>query len=392
MNRELFFRHVAQTSDEPIGIEVARAEGIYLYGPDGRRWIDFISGICVNNVGHGAPEVLEAIRRQSEAYLHPMVYGEAVMAPQAQYAARLAESLGGGLSSVFFTNSGAEAVEGALKLAKKYTGRSRLIGAKGSYHGCSHGAQSVSGSEEMKRGYGPFLPEVGFIRFNAFEDLAAIDERTAAVILDVIPAAGGIRLPEPGYLRALRRRCDETGALLIFDEIQTGLGRTGRMYAHEAEGVLPDILLLAKALGGGLPLGAFISRPELMEVLRRNPVLGHISTYGGHPLSCAAGLAAFSKIQRERLAEQVPAKEARLRQRLRHPALRELRGRGLLLGLYLQDPAQTEALRVAALDRGILTLGFLYGEPGLRIAPPLTISEAEIDLACGLLLDAMDAL
>ncbi|TAE58571.1 MAG: aspartate aminotransferase family protein, partial [Bacteroidetes bacterium] len=333
MNTDLFFHHVAQTSDESIALQVERAEGVWVYGPGGQRWLDMISGICVNNVGHGAPEVLEAIRRQSEKYLHPMVYGEAIMAPQVQYATRLAEALGHELSSVYFVNSGAEAVEGALKLAKKYTGRSELVACYNSYHGCSHGAMSVSGSEAMKAGFGPMLPGVTFIRYNHPEDLSAITRDTAAIILDVVQAAGGVLPADPDYLRALRQRCDETGTLLIFDEIQTGMGRTGRMFAHQHEGIIPDILLLAKALGGGLPLGAFISRPEIMDVLRRDPVLGHITTYGGHPLSCAAGMAAFDLINSRHLIERVPALEALLHKHLRHPKVLMLRGKGLLQGL-----------------------------------------------------------
>ncbi|GAB4402575.1 MAG: aspartate aminotransferase family protein [Bacteroidia bacterium] len=390
MLEDLYYRHIAQTSDESIALPVERAEGVWLYGPSGQRWLDLISGICVNNVGHGAPEVLAAIARQSAAYLHPMVYGEVIMAPQVHYAARLTGLLGHGLDTVYFTNSGAEAVEGALKVAKKYTGRQGLVAFGQAYHGSTHGAMSVSGIAGAAEGYGPGLPGVQHLPFNDVEALARIDEQTAAVIVEAIQAGGGLVLPAPGYLAALRARCDEVGALLILDEIQTGMGRTGTLFAHEALGPRPDILLLAKALGGGLPLGAFIGRAGIMDVIRRDPPLGYITTYGGHPLSCAAGLAALDKLLGERLLERVPALEQILLERLHHPLVAGCRGRGLFYALLFDDAATAEAVRQAALRLGVITIGFLGINNGLRICPPLTIAPEELHLACDILIAAMD--
>ncbi|MDX1905971.1 MAG: aspartate aminotransferase family protein [Bacteroidia bacterium] len=390
MNRDLFFEHIAQTSDEPIGIEVVRAEGIYLYGAQGERWIDFISGICVNNVGHGAPEVLAAIREQSERYLHPMVYGEAILSPQVTYAARLVQALDSRLQVVYFLNCGAEAVEGALKVAKKYTGRTGFVSCYNAYHGSTHGALSLTDPYTLPVGYGPLLPGVTFMRYNCPEDLALITDQTAAVVVDAIQAAGGIVVPDAGYLQAVRQRCDETGALMILDEIQTGFGRMGTLFAHLHYGVEPDILLLGKALGGGMPMGAFVTRPEIIDIIRRDPVLGHITTFGGHPVCCAAGLAAFDKIIRERLTERVPALEAILLARLRHPAILRLTGKGLLYGITLDTYKRAEAVREAALRRGLVTIGFLNGGVGLRIAPPLVITPEEMHAACDILLAALD--
>jgi acetylornithine/succinyldiaminopimelate/putrescine aminotransferase len=390
MIREDFFRHVAQTSDESMALPVERAEGMYLYGPEGERWLDFISGICVSNLGHGVPQILAAIEQQSRRYLHPMVYGEAIMSPQVQYATRLSEVLGGKLDTVYFTNSGAEAVEGALKVAKKYTGRTELLACHNAYHGSTHGALSITGNPGMKEGYGPLLPEVGFLRFNEEADLARITHKTAAICIEAIQGAGGVVLPKPGYLQAVRKRCDETGTLLILDEIQTGFGRTGSLFAHQAMGFEPDILLLAKSLGGGLPLGAFVCRGELVDVIRRDPVLGYITTFGGHPLSCAAGLAFLETLLASEVWENIPLREAQLRHRLQHPAIQELRGKGLMYALLLPDYAFAEAVRKQALALGLLSIGFLNIDNGLRISPPLNISEAEMDEACDLLLEAIE--
>lgn len=390
-DRKIIYRHVAQTSPESIGIEVVKAEGIYLYGPKGEKWIDITSGICVNNVGHGAPEIITAIQKQSELYLHPMVYGEAIMAPQAQYAAELARILGPGLDCVYFGNGGAEAIEGALKIAKKYTGRTEMISFYNSYHGSSHGALSVTGSAKKKKGYGPLLPEVSFIRFNKREDLQQITEKTACVIVEAIQGAGGMILPQEGFFQALRKRCTETGCLLILDEIQTGLGRTGDMFAHQGLGFKPDILVLAKALGGGLPLSAFICSQEIMSVIQENPVLGHLTTYGGHPLSCAAGLALVKKIEDEKLLENIPQLEKILTERLQHPDMLAVRGKGLMYAVLFKDFETCEKIRKEALARGLLSIGFLNIGNGLRISPPLTITEAELHTACDILLASIKA-
>ena len=391
MNHQtLFYQHIAQTSPESIGLEINRAEGIYFYGPNGQKWVDFISGICVMNVGHGAPEVMQAIEKQAKAYLHTMVYGEAIMGPQVEFAELLIKELNSRLDRIYFTNSGAEATEGALKIAKKYTGRSELISCFGAYHGSTHGALSVGGNPKKKEGYGPMLPQVKHIRFNSFEDLQQITEKTAAFIVEPIQGTGGIILPEPGYFQAVRQRCDETGTLLILDEIQTGFGRVGAKFAHQLYEVEPDILLLAKSLGGGLPLGAFISRTEIFEVIQQNPVLGHITTFGGNPLSCTAGMASFRKILDEGIIEQIPQKEAILHQRLIHPSINLIRGEGLLYAILFKDFDFTEKVRRALLQNGLVTLGFVNIDNGLRIAPPLTITEEELHHCCDLIIDTLN--
>ena len=355
---EAFFKHIAQTSPEPIGITVESAKGIYLYGPNGEKWIDFISGICVNNVGHGAKEVLNAIREQSEKYLHPMVYGEAIMSPQVRYAEAITSMLDEKLESVYFGNSGAESIEGAMKVARKYTGRQKILACFNAYHGSTYGALSATGNAWMKDGYGPFLPGVEHIRFNSIEDLDLITEEVAAIVIEPIQGAGGIVLPDEGYFLALRKRCNETGTLLIFDEIQTGFGRTGTMFAHESMGIVPDILVLAKALGGGLPLGAFITSIEIMSVIQRDPPLGHLTTYGGHPLCCAAGIAAWNKILDEKLMEGIPKLSQKMENKLKHPEIKELRGKGLMYALILENRAKAEKVRISALEKGLLTIGF----------------------------------
>lgn len=386
-----FFNHVAQTSPESIALPAERAEGVYIYGPNGERWIDLVSGICVNNLGHSDPDILQAIDTQVHKYLHPMVYGEAIMAPQVQYAARLAEVLGPGFESVYFLNSGAEAIEGAMKVAKKFTGRSEIIAFHNSYHGNSHGALSVTGNDSMKVGYGPFLPRIEFLKFNDFADLQRITSQTAAVVTEAIQGAGGVILPENGFLKALQDRCRETGTLLILDEIQTGFGRTGALFAHHLYGIRPDILVLAKALGGGMPLGAFITRHEVMDVIQANPVLGHITTFGGHPVSCAAGLALLNKLIQNRLLDRIPALEAVFRTRLTHPQVLGLRGLGLFFSVIFRDKTFAEAVRAEAYRRGVISIGFLNDEAGLRICPPLTMTVEEAETACRILLESVDA-
>ena len=391
-DQDLFYKHIAQTSPESIGLEIERAEGIYFYGPNGKKWIDFISGICVMNVGHGATEVLEAIDKQSKIYLHTMVYGEAIMSPQVEFASLIINQLNSRLDRVYFTNSGAEATEGALKIAKKFTGRSELISCYGAYHGSTHGALSVGGNPKKKVGYGPFLPQVKHIHFNSIEDLQEITEKTAAFIIEPIQGTGGIILPEPGYFEAVRKRCNETGTLLILDEIQTGFGRVGTTFAHHLYRVEPDILLLAKSLGGGLPLGAFISRTEIVEVIQQNPFLGHITTFGGNPLSCAAGLASFKKILDEDLIAQIPAKEKILHERLIHPKIKLIRGEGLLYAIIFEDYEFTEKVRRALLEAGLVTLGFINIDNGLRVAPPLTITQEELHLCFDIIIGVLNSL
>lgn len=377
-HREMFLRHVAQTSEEPMMVEIDRAEGVFLYGKDGKRYLDLISGIAVSGVGHGAPEVVKAVQTQAARFMHTMVYGEFVLSPQAQLAGKMADLLGPNLDNVYFVNSGSEAVEGALKLAKKFTGRQELLAFHQSYHGSTHGALSVTGAPELKEGYGPFLPGVDFLRFNAAEDLARITERTAAVIVEPIRGEAGIEPAHACYLRALRERCYQTGTLLILDEIQTGLGRSGTLFAHQAYHIQPDILVLAKGIGGGMPIGMFIASKEIMHVLTQDPVLGHITTFGGHPVNCAASLAAINKVLDEQLIDRIPALEEIIRNGLAHPAILELRGRGLMFAAELGSFEQVLATIKLCTERGLITDWFLHCNTAVRIAPPLTISESEL--------------
>jgi len=381
--RQLFLRHQAQTSEFPLLLEIERAEGVFMYTPEGRPILDLISGIGVSNVGHRHPRVLTAIREQRDRYLHLLVYGELVQAPPARLALAPAATLPESLSTVYFTNSGTEAIEGALKLAKRHTGRTELISAHNAYHGSTHGALSITGSEGFKNSFRPLLPDVRHLRYGSREDLALITERTAAVVLETVQGEAGVRIAPPGYLPAVRRRCTEVGALLILDEIQCGFGRTGTQWAFEQFGVVPDILVCAKGMGGGMPIGAFIASPEIMTGFQTDPILGHCTTFGGHPVSCAAALATLQVIQDEDLLAGVAAKAARLRAGLRHPAIRAVRGIGLLLAVEFDSFAQLKPIIDRALEsEGILTDWFLFCDNSLRIAPPLTISFDEIDQAC----------
>ena len=389
--RQLFLEHVGQTSDNPMMLEVERAEGVYLYGPDGRRWIDLISGVSVSAVGHGNRRVIDAICAQARDYLHLMVYGEAVESPQVRYAERIASLLPDPLDTVYFVNSGSEAVEGALKLAKRYTGRTEIIYYKNAYHGSTHGSLSVMGGEEYRNAYRPLLPDTRQIRFNEPADLRYVTPRTACVIIEPVQGEGGIFPADRDYLQALRDRCDQTGTLLIYDEIQTGLGRTGTLYFFQQYGIVPDILCTAKAFGGGMPLGAFIASNRIMSVLKTNPVLGHITTFGGHPVCCAAGLAALEYILSERLTEQADAKGALYESLLAgHPLVREIRRTGLLLGVEFGDSELTARIVLRAIDRGLMTEWFLFHDTAMRIAPPLTITDAEIRESCEILLEVLN--
>ncbi|HEY0059232.1 MAG TPA: aspartate aminotransferase family protein, partial [Flavisolibacter sp.] len=331
--RHLFLNHVAQTSSAPLALEIVKAEGCVLFDRDGKEYLDLIGGISVANTGHCHPKVIEAIENQIRAYMHVMVYGELVLSPQVQYAQLLTDHLPHTLNSVYFTNSGAEAVEGAMKLAKRATGRTEIIGFKNSYHGSTQGALSIIGDEYWRQAYRPLLPDVQHLQYNSFEELARITERTACVIVEPVQAEAGIIVPSAGWLEAMRQRCTDTGALLIFDEIQTGFGRTGALWAFEHSAVVPDVLLLGKALGGGMPMGAFISNRDIMNLLADAPVLGHITTFGGHPVCCAAGMAAFNVLMEERLFEKASAKEALFRKLLTHPKIRSINSCGLWMAI-----------------------------------------------------------
>jgi acetylornithine/succinyldiaminopimelate/putrescine aminotransferase len=398
-HRQLFFQHVAQTSDFPLALEIDRAEGVYIYstaGPSGQpmQYMDLISGIGVSNVGHRHPKVIGAIQQQLDKYLHLMVYGEYVQTPQTQLAQALASTLPASLDNVYFTNSGTEAVEGAMKLAKRYTGRTEIISCINAYHGATQGALSLSGDENFKRNYRPLLPDIRHIRHGAPADIDKITKNTAAVVMEVITAEAGIRVPDPAYLQAVRQRCTEVGALLIFDEIQTGFGRTGTFWAFEAFGanggpVIPDILLCAKGMGGGMPVGAFISSAEIMSVFKNNPILGHITTFGGHPVSCAASLATLQVIQNEKLYEQAEAKGQLFRQLLVHPAIKGIRGKGLMLAVEFESFAVLKPIIDRAIANGVITDWFLFCDNSMRIAPPLIITEAQIREACAVILAAI---
>ncbi|MGA7305331.1 MAG: aspartate aminotransferase family protein [Rhodothermales bacterium] len=389
---ENFRNHVAQTSDDPIGLIVDRAEGPFLFLDDGRRLIDLISGIAVSSIGHRHPRVIDAIRRQTERHLHVMVYGEFVLETQVRLAARLAELLPPELQVVYFTNSGTEAVEGALKVAKKFTGRHRLIAFERSYHGDTQGSLSVTGRDVYRKPFEPLLPDVTFLPFDDVAALSAIDSETAAVITEPIQGEGGVRVPSQTWLEMLRERTAGAGAMLIFDEVQTGMGRTGSLFAFQQAGVIPDILCLAKAFGGGMPLGAFISSAEIMRALRVDPPLSHVTTFGGHPVSCAAALAALEVLLDEDLIPRALDIERRVRERLRHPLIVEIRGRGAMLGMVLASASATRAVAAGALEKGVLTGWTLHSDTLIRLAPPLNIPFDVLDDALGVLMEILESL
>ncbi|MDP9047062.1 MAG: aspartate aminotransferase family protein [Bacteroidota bacterium] len=387
--RQLFLNNNAQTTNFPLLLEFTRAEGVYMYDVEGKAYIDLISGIGVSNLGHSNPYVVHAIKDQLDKYMHLMVYGEYVQTPQVRFAEKLISVLPTNLQSVYFTNSGAEAVEGALKLAKRYTGRRQIVAFKNSYHGSTHGALSVMGNEEFKQSYRPLLPGIDFIHLNHIVDLDRINEQTACVILETIQGEAGVRVPDAGYITALRKRCDETGALLILDEIQTAFGRTGKLFAFEHYGIVPDILLLAKALGGGMPAGAFIASDKVMSSLKENPILGHITTFGGHPVCCASGLAALEVLIRDNLIDTVEEKEALFRSLLLHPAIKEIRGAGLMLAVEFENFDLNKKIIDRCIENGVITDWFLHCSNAMRIAPPLIISLDEIKKSCAVIMEAI---
>lgn len=388
--RQLFLANNAQTTNFPLLLEFERAEGIYMYDKNGKAYIDLISGIGVSNVGHSHPYVINAIKEQLDKYMHLMVYGEYVQTPQVRFAEMLISLLPAGLQSVYFTNSGTEAVEGALKLAKRYTGRRQIVAFHNSYHGSTHGALSVMGNEGFKQGYRPLLPGVKFIGLNNMEDLRVITDQTACVIIETIQGEAGVRAPDAAYMKALRGRCNKTGALLILDEIQAAFGRTGKLFAFEHYNIEPDMLLLAKALGGGMPVGAFIASNQIMSALKENPILGHITTFGGHPVCCAAGLAALEVLLAENLLQQVAEKEALFRKLLVHPAIKEVRGKGLMLAIELENFAFNKKVIDRCIASGVVTDWFLHCSNSMRIAPPLVITHDEIEKASQTIISSIE--
>ncbi len=385
-----FFRYVAQTSSSPLVIEAAHAEGVYITDIHGKRYMDMVAGISVSHLGHRHPAVMEAIRKQLDKHLHLMVYGEFIQQSQTDYAVAISKHLPSPLETVYFVNSGSEAVEGALKLAKRFTGRFEIVSYHNAYHGSTAGALSVLGDETFKRPFRPLPPDIRFLDFNRPEQLEQISRKTACVIIEPVQGEAGVILPENDYLKQLRARCDETGALLVFDEVQTAFGRTGTLFAFEHYGVVPDILVLGKALGGGLPLGAFVASREIMETLTHDPGLGHITTFGGHPLSCAAGLAALNYLDSSGLLKTIPEKETLVREKMKHPLIREVRGEGLFFAIDLGDSALSRKTGEEALKRGVITDWFLFRDEAFRISPPLTITPEELAHGCDIFLKTLD--
>jgi acetylornithine/N-succinyldiaminopimelate aminotransferase len=387
--REQFLQHVAQTSPAPIGLQVTHAEGIILRDAAGKKYLDLIGGISVCNTGHRHPKVIEAIRQQVDQYLHVLVYGECIQSPQVEYASLLAKHLPPSLNCVYFTNSGTEATEGAMKLAKRATGRTGIVAFKHSYHGSTQGALSIMGDEYWRNAFRPLLPGIVHADYNSFDALTAITRSTACVVAETIQAEIGVKLPSAAWMAALRKKCTETGTLLILDEVQTGFGRTGTLWGFERFNIIPDILLLGKAAGGGMPLGAFIADKPLMQNLVVNPVLGHITTFGGHPVCCAAGMASMKVILDERLSEQVYEKENLFRSLLIHPRIKAVRSAGLLIALEFENFGTNKRIIDKCLELGVLTDWFLFAPHCMRIAPPLVISESEIRAALKIILQAI---
>lgn len=388
--RQLFLNHVGQTSEAPLAIQMVRAKGSQMWDVDGKSYIDWIAGIGVCNVGHGHPAVIEAIRNQAERYLHIMVYGELIEHPQVAYAQFLTQHLPESLNSVFFTTGGSEATEGAMKLAKRYTQRTQIISFKNAYHGSTQGALSIMGSEYWKQSYRPLLPDMMQLEFNNMDDLLYITERTACVVAETIQAEAGVNVPHAEWITALRKRCIETGTLLVLDEIQCGFGRNGTLWAFEQFGVVPDMLLLGKALGGGMPLGAFVAHRNIMHSLTYQPVLGHINTFGGHPVSCAAGLAGMQALLNEQMISGVAEKEQLFLSLLKHERIQRVTSKGLMMAVWFKDFDETKQVIDALIERGVFTDWFLFASNALRIVPPLNISDTEIRTSCSILIQVLN--
>ncbi len=390
MDKALFLDHIAQTTPFPIGLEVEKANGSYIYDKSGKAYLDMISGVAVSNLGHNHPKIVEAIKKQVDQYLHVMVYGEFIQEPQNALAQALKSILPENLHNFYFVNSGAEAVEAALKLAKRSTGKTELIACKKAYHGSTHGALSVGGNETKKQAYRPLLPDVKFITHNSLTDLEKITVGTAAVLIEVIQGDAGVRIPSQQWLTALRNKCNETGTLLIFDEIQTGFGRTGKFFAFEHFGVIPDILVLGKALGGGMPIGAVVSSKKRMANFTFNPMLGHITTFGGHPVPCAAGAAFVDALKSEISWQDVEEKGQYLENALQHTIVNEIRRKGLMFAIDLAHFNQVKSVFDYCLAQGVITFWFLSTDYSFRLSPPLNISYQELDQAIKIIQEGFD--
>jgi len=389
-NRQLFLNHVGQTSDAPLCLNIVKAEGSALWDDNGKKYIDLIGGISVCNVGHRHPKVIEAIKAQADKYLHIMVYGELIENPQVAFAKLLTDHLPETLNNVFYTASGSEATEAAMKLAKRHTRRTQIVSFANSYHGSTQGALSIMGSDYWQQAYRPLLPDILQLHYNNFEDLDKITTKTACVVAETIQAEAGVLKPENGWLKALRRRCTEVGALLVLDEIQCGFGRNGTLWAFEQFDVVPDMLLLGKAIGGGMPLGALVANKQVMNDFTFNPVLGHINTFGGHPVSCAAGEAAFTVLLEEDMLAGVESRAQRFSKHLVHSHIVKVNGAGLMLAVWFNSYETNKKVIDALIERGVFTDWFLFASHALRIVPPLNISFSEIDEACAILLSVLD--
>ncbi|NQZ76041.1 MAG: aspartate aminotransferase family protein [Ekhidna sp.] len=389
-NRQLFLSHLAQTSDTPLMLEIVSADGVFMEDIDGKKYLDLISGIGVSNIGHRHPAVVNAIKNQVDQHLHVMVYGEFVQSPQVKLAKAITDTLPKKLNAVYLLNSGSEAIEGAMKLAKRYTGKSEFVACKNSYHGSSHGALSLSDNENFKQNYRPMLPGVSHVRFGCSDDLGLITEETAAFVVETVQGEAGVKVGSKSYWQKVRQRCDQTGTMLILDEIQCGFGRTGNLWAFEHYDLVPDILVSAKGMGGGMPIGCFIANQDVMTVLTNNPVLGHISTFGGHPVSAAASLATLETIQEEKLLESVEEKQALFKKLLKHPKIKEVRSIGLMMAIEFESYNVLKPIIDKAIELGVVTDWFLFNDYSMRIAPPLIISQEEIKDACQIILQAID--
>lgn len=389
-HRQIFYKHIGQTSETPYALEIERAKGIYLFDSTGKKYIDLIAGVSVSNVGHLHPEVVKAVQKQAETYMHLMVYGEYIQSPQVEFAKLLTEQLPENLNSVYFVNSGSEANEGAIKLAKRYTGRSEIVAFKNAYHGSTQGVMSLMSDTYFTQAFRPLLPGIRFLEFNNTRDLLQISRKTACVLIEPIQGEGGVVLPDNDFLKKLRERCDETGTLLILDEIQTGFGRSGELFAFMKYDIVPDIFTIAKAMGGGMPIGAFVSDKKIMDAFTNNPVLGHITTFGGHPVSAAAALASLKVLLSQNIIHEVNKKGQYLISKLKHQAIKSIRGTGLFYSVELENAEAVQKFIRTALDEGLITDWFIFLDNRFRIAPPLIISYEELDLVAEIILKVLD--
>lgn len=389
-NKSLFFKHQAQTSPNSLAIEISYAEGSYIFDNNGKKYLDFVAGVSANTLGHNHPKVNEAVKNQVDKYMHVMVYGEFIQQPQVELATLLVKNLPESLNCVYLTNSGTEATEGSLKLAKRVTGRGEIIAAKLAYHGNTQGSMSVCGVEKQNSAFRPLIPGVRFIEFNNIDDLSKITEKTAGVILETIQGGAGFIEPKDNYLAKVKQRCDEVGALLILDEIQTGVGRTGKLYGFQHYNVVPHIFVTGKGLGGGMPIGAFVSSFEYMNLLKDQPKLGHITTFGGHPVIAAAGVATLKEVLEKDLMQQIMVKEQLFRKLLVHPKINEIRGTGLMLAAMVETSELATKVILKCLDKGLILFWLLFDGTAIRITPPLTISEQQIKEGCNIILEVLD--